>query len=51
MIRGMGNPALVLISGAPATGKTHLARRIAESLPVVVIEKDSIKETLFDAMG
>ena len=47
----MGNPALVLISGAPATGKTHLARRIADALPVVVIEKDSIKEILFDAMG
>lgn len=47
----MKSPALVLISGAPATGKTHLARRVAEALPVVVLEKDSIKETLFDALG
>ena len=51
MLRTMNKPALVLISGAPATGKTHLARMIAEALPVVVLEKDSIKETLFDTLG
>ena len=44
-------PTLVLISGAPATGKTYLARRLSEALPVVVLEKDAIKETLFDAVG
>ena len=47
----MKKPVLVLISGAPGTGKTHLAQRLAESLPVVVLEKDAIKETLFDTLG
>ena len=47
----MKKPTLVLISGAPATGKTYLARRLSEALPVVVLEKDAIKETLFDAVG
>lgn len=42
---------LILISGAPATGKTYLARLLSEALPIVVLEKDAIKETLFDAVG
>ena len=51
MLRGMKKPVLALISGASGTGKTVLARRLAESLPVVVVEKDAIKETLFDTLG
>lgn len=47
----MAKPVLILISGAPATGKTVLARRLAEALPVPVIERDAIKETLFDTLG
>ena len=47
----MARPVLILISGAPATGKTVLARRLAKALPVPVIQRDAIKETLFDNLG
>ena len=47
----MKKPTLILISGAPGTGKTFLARRLAEALPIVVLEKDAIKETLFDTVS
>jgi len=38
-----------LITGAPASGKTTLARKLAERLNLPVLAKDRIKETLFDA--
>ena len=51
MLHTMKNPVVVMISGAPATGKTHLALLLAGSLHVVVFQKDAIKETLFDTLG
>jgi len=41
----------VLVSGAPAAGKTTLARALAPLLGLSLIAKDDIKETLFDALG
>lgn len=42
--------AVVLITGPPASGKTTLARNLAERLNLPVLAKDRIKETLFDAL-
>ena len=44
-------PALIIVSGAPGTGKTTLGRRIAGSLGIPYIGKDLIKESLFDSLG
>lgn len=38
--------AVVLITGAPAAGKTTLARELADRLSLPVLSKDRIKETL-----
>ena len=44
-------PTLVIVSGAPAVGKTTLARRLAVELRLPLIAKDTIKELLGEALG
>lgn len=39
-------PALVLLSGLPATGKTTFAARLASRLPIVAIESDAVRREL-----
>jgi predicted kinase len=42
---------VILVSGAPGSGKTTLATALAERLDFAIVSKDSIKETLHDALG
>jgi predicted kinase len=42
---------LILISGFSCTGKTTLARKIAEKYSLPLISRDDIKESLFDSLG
>jgi predicted kinase len=42
---------LVLIGGAPGTGKTTLGQRIAGEFALPLFTKDTLKEVLFDALG
>ena len=45
---GRPKPLLVVVSGAPAAGKTTLARRLAPELGLVRLCKDEVRETLGD---
>jgi len=42
---------LVVITGAPATGKTTLGRRFGHDFALPFFSKDDVKERLFDALG
>jgi adenylate kinase family enzyme len=42
---------MILISGLPCTGKTTLARKIAQKFRLPLISRDDIKESLFDSLG
>lgn len=43
------NPALIVVSGLPGTGKSHFCRRLAERLDLVILESDSLRKRLFGA--
>jgi 2-phosphoglycerate kinase len=47
----MSIPLLVIVLGPPGAGKTALAREIANRLGIPLIDKDTIKEILFDILG
>jgi predicted kinase len=44
-------PLLIVVTGPVATGKTTISKRLAHALGWPLINRDSIKEILFDTLG
>jgi len=42
---------IIILAGMPATGKSTLAKKIQQVFGYPILEKDSIKEGLFDTLG
>ncbi len=42
-------PALIVVSGLPGTGKTHFCHKLAERMPLLILESDALRKTLFPA--
>ena len=47
----MNKPVLIIVSGPPTSGKTTLAKSIAQKFNFPLITKDNLKEILFDTIG
>lgn len=43
----VARPVLVLVSGLPGTGKSYFCRKLAEKVPLVVLESDCLRKLLF----
>ena len=42
---------LIIIAGMPATGKSTLAKKLSDALGLAILEKDEIKDEMFDTIG
>ncbi len=40
-------PAFIVVSGLPGTGKSYFCRRLAERIPVIILESDVMRKALF----
>lgn len=42
-------PTLVVVSGLPGTGKSYFCSRLADRLPLAIVESDALRKTLFSS--
>ena len=47
----MGGNLIIIVTGTSATGKTILSKKLANKFNLPLINKDEIKELLFDCLG
>jgi len=46
-----GLPLLIVVTGAPGSGKSTVAQALAYELALPLLAKDDVKEALFEALG
>ena len=47
----MVEPAFIVVSGLPGTGKSYFCSKLAERLPFVILESDTLRKALFPSPG
>lgn len=45
----MFQPPFIMVSGLPGTGKSYFCHRLAERVPLVILESDSLRKLLFSS--
>ncbi len=40
-------PTFIVVSGLPGTGKSYFCSKLAERLPILILESDALRKTLF----
>ena len=45
----VARPVLVVVSGLPGTGKTYFCGKLAERLPLAILESDALRKVLFSS--
>ena len=43
----VAEPALIVVSGLPGTGKSYFCRKLVERLPFIILESDALRKELF----
>lgn len=43
-------PAFIVVSGLPGTGKSYFGKKLAERLPFIILESDTLRKTLFPTL-
>ena len=43
-------PAFIIVSGLPGTGKSYFCKKLAERLPFITLESDALRKALFSSL-
>jgi predicted kinase len=43
----VAQPVFIIVSGLPGTGKSYFSQRLAEKIPLVILESDDLRKVLF----